>query len=376
MTAPHILLIDDDPQVTDLEKGAEVLALNPADANFGADLSGAIKNTDLILLDHNLHLDQRLGLNASDGASFVGHLRSWARANEVSLPPLVIYTSEDSAFSDESPALGPAVPLNGSFVGHEARIAPALDVEWLISKNLDGAARSAVGLAEDSHRLHQIAGDGRMSLEETAAFLGLSRGSAWSDIAYTSIARWRPPIGEPGPARAGARGATAVLRWLLHQVLPCPGLLVSNRYAAWSLGIELEGFEQTAERGNSDLAKMLEKARYTGPAHGLYPPRWWAAGIDFIGWQLREQSYEKGGIQLALDAMAGAGLSPMAPPEKVVVVNSDLEEEGLAAIDQVVEIYPPGWPVEALKLWMRRDEAANDTAAKSMIDPAELANLL
>ncbi|MER9222978.1 hypothetical protein NKI48_29605 [Mesorhizobium sp. M0644] len=361
--------------MTDLKKGAEVRALSPADANFGTDLSGAIRNADLILLDHNLHLDQGLGLTASDGASFVGHLRSWARANEVSLPPLVIYTSEDSAFSDETPALGPAVPLNGSFVGQEARIAPALDVEWLISKNLNGAVPSAIGLAEDSRRLRQNAGDGRMSLEETAAYLTLPKDPAWSDIAFASIARWRPPISEPGTARAGARGTTAILRWLLHQVLPCPGLLVSNRYAAWSLGIELDGFKGAAKGGGNDFAKMLGAARYAGPGHALYSPRWWAAGIDFIGWQLRDQSYEKGGIQQAFDSMAGVGLHPLAPPEKVVVVNSDLEEEGLAAIDEAVEIYPPGWPAEALKLWMRRDEAANDAAAKSMIDPSELATL-
>jgi hypothetical protein len=372
MKSPSILLIDDDPQVSDLEKGSVVRPLSPADANFGADLSGAIKTADLILLDHNLHLDQGLGLTASDGASFVGHLRSWARANEVSLPPLVIYTSEDSAFADETPVLGPAVPLKGSFVGHEARIAPALDVEWLISKHCDTAASSAIRLAADSHTLRQIAGDGRMSLEETATYLGLPT-APWSHHAFASMTRWSPPISEPSAGRASARGMTAVLRWLLHQVLPCPGLLVSPHYAAWSLGIELESFEMAGKVEESSVAKLLRSARYTGLGSTLYPPRWWAAGIDFIGWQIRDSSYEKGGIQQALDALAGPGLHPLAPPEKVVVVNSDLQEEGVVAIDEAIEIYPPGWPAEALKLWMRLDEAVNDAAAKSMIEPAELA---
>lgn len=375
MTKACILLIDDDPQTTDLEKGASVLALSPADANFGSDLEAAIRQADLILLDHNLHLDQQLGLHASDGASLVGHLRSWARAADVPLPPLVLFTSEDAAFADETPTLGAAVPLNGSFIGHEARIAPSLDVEWLISKNLDDTAGTAIGLADDSRSLRQFAGDGRMSLDETAAYLMMPTDTPWTEIAFANIARWRPPISEPGQVKPGARGATAILRWLLHQVLPCPGLLVSAQYAAWSLGVEVDGFEEASRSLESQLGTMLDQARYTGPGHALYPTRWWAAGIDFIGWQLRDQSYELGDLQQALNAMGGLGLRPLGAPERVVVVNSDLEEAGLATIDEAIEIYPPGWPAEAMKLWMRREEAVNDAAAKTMIDPAELPTL-
>jgi len=370
MTAPCILLIDDEPLVGELEKGAEVRALSPIDANFGTDLAEAIGKADLILLDHNLHLDQGLGLTASDGASLVGHLRSWARAKDVPLPPIAIYTSGDDAFSDETPVLGPAVPLDGSFVGREARLAPALDVEWLFSKYADGAVEKVIALAEDSLRLRQTAGDGRMSLKETAEYLVLPAAPPWSDIAFAGAARWRPPISEPSAARPGARGTTATLRWLLHQVLPCPGLLISSRYAAWSLGIEFDGFE-AAKDGANDFAEMLQEARYAGPGHNLFPQRWWAAGIDFIGWQLRDRSHQLGGFQQALDAFAGNGLQPLTPPEKVVVVNSDLEEEGLAPIAEAVEIHPPGWPAEALELWMRRDEVVNDAVARTMVNPVE-----
>lgn len=373
MTVPSILLIDDEPLVAELYKGAHVRPLSPADANFGSDLAKAIQEADLILLDHNLNLNQTLGLAASDGASLVGHLRSWARANDVPLPPIAIYTSADDAFSDETPVIGPAVPLDGSFVGRQARLAPALDVEWLISKVAEGAAENAIALAQDSLKLRQMAGDGRMSLMETVGYLGLPASPPWSEIALAGIARWRPPISEAGAARLSARGTTATLRWLLHQVLPCPGLLIPSQYAAWSLGIELDGFE-AAKDGASDFSKMLQETRYVGPGHTLFPQRWWAAGIDFIGWQLRDRSYKLGGFQQALDEMAGTGLQPLAPSEQVVVLNSDLEEEGLAPIVEAVEIHPPGWPAEALRPWMRRDEVVNDAAARSMTDPADIMN--
>lgn len=374
MTVPSILLIDDEPLAGPLEKGASVRALSPIDSAFGTRLARAIADTDLILLDHNLHLQQELGLTAADGASLVSHMRSWARANDVPLPPIAIYTSEDDAFSDETPVLGPAVPLDGSFVGRQARVAPALDVEWLISKAADNATAQAIALAEDSLKLRQVAGDGRMSLKEIVRYLKLPQEAPWSGIAFANIARWRPPISESGGTRAGARGTTATLRWLLHQVLPCPGLLLSDQYAAWSLGIELHSFTQL-HPSECKLAELLRACRYEGPGRALFPQRWWAAGIDFVGWQLRESSYDLGGFQQALDSFAGRRIEPLSPPEKVVVVNSDLEEEGLAPIEEAIEIFPPGWPTEALRPWMRRDEVANDASAMTMVDPTEVEHL-
>lgn len=375
MTQPSILLIDDDPQIGALESGATVTALVPGDANFSTDLVGAIAGADLILLDHNLHLPQQLSLSALDGASFVGHLRSYARAQDVSLPPLVIYTSEEEAFKDEVPAVGPAVPLVGSFVGRQARIAPTLDVEWLVAKDGDAGAQLALSLAEDSAALRVISGDGRMSLSETASFLKVPTDPAWCEIAHGSIARWRPPVSEPGASGPGPRGVSATLRWLLHQVLPFPGLLLSSEYASWSLGIELEDFIQAAHGGRGQLSEMLDAALYKGPGALLYDLRWWAAGIDFIGWQLRELACTKPSLQLALDEMANPGLRLLGPPERIVTVNSDLENAEIAPFEEAIEIHPPGWPPEALQLWMRRNEAAQDAVAKSMIDPSELSLL-
>lgn len=374
MTLPKIILIDDEPIVEQLTKGAEVCALRPQDSDFGTALQSTIQNADLVLLDHQLELPKELGLTASDGASFVGHLRSWARQEDAPLPPLVIYTSEDEAFTDETPVLGPAVPINGSFSGREPGLAPALDVEWLIYKFDEQAADKAIALAQDARKLRELAGDGRMSLTETVHYLAPPKDSPWYDMAAKEIGHWRPPISEIGEARVGARGTTATLRWLLNQVLPCPGLLISSHYAAWSLGVGLESFE-TAKDGNSEFANMLKQAFYEGPGHTLFPKRWWAAGIDFIGWELRDQSHKLGGYQKALDSMSDNGLTALPASEQVVVVDIDLQEQGLAPIAETVEINPPGWPAAAIRPWMRQDVVKAEPAAQSMIDPEDAAYL-
>ena len=91
-----------------------------------------------------------------------------------------------------------------------------------------------------------------------------------------------------------------------------------------------------------------------------------------MGWCLRERAYAVGNFQAALDELAGPGIRPLSGPEKVVVVDADLEEAGLATLEDAIQIYPPGWASEAVDPWMRRDEIATDPVAQTMVDPAEL----
>ena len=116
----------------------------------------------------------------------------------------------------------------------------------------------------------------------------------------------------------------------------------------------------------------LQAALFTGPAKGLTARRWWAAGTDFTSWQLREHAYTVGDLDKALYELAGPGIRPTTSPEKVVVVDIDLHEVGLANFEDAIQIHPPGWASEAADPWMRRDEAANDPVAKTMVDLTEL----
>jgi hypothetical protein len=372
MTKPHVLLIDDKPEATNLSNDIHVIPLNPLDHGFEKNLVENLAGADLVLLDQNLELDQKLTLAVRDGASFVGTLRSWARSADHPLPPLVIYTNQDEAFADEVPAVGAAVPLNGSFVGREARIAPALDVEWLINKDDDHAAAHVSSLAQAAQKLREVAGsDARISFNEAVAFLGLPTDVAWRNNALENIIKWTPPISEIGAVASNARGTTPVLKWLLHKVLPYPGLLVSDGYAAWSLGIELNDFQSlVGNQSEQPWVIELGQSIYRGAAHDLCQRRWWAAGIDMAGWKLREKGYDLNDFHAALETLAVPGLRSV-PQDLVVVINADLEEVGLASVEETQRLYPPGWPKEALDPWIRRDEVDRDEVARAMTDQNE-----
>ena len=134
---PLILVIDDDrdtvtPLIAD---DVDARILDPEDAGFNDDVSEFIAKSDLILVDQELDLGAGRWLEAPDGASLVGHFRSFARKNNINLAPLVLITNLVEAYAKEIPAVGPQVPLGGAFNGREHRLAPTLDVEWILAKN-------------------------------------------------------------------------------------------------------------------------------------------------------------------------------------------------------------------------------------------------
>ena len=331
---PCVLLVDDEASPGLLPQDTEQLLLSPNDGEFGGKLATLVGRADLILIDHNLELPGELSLEASDGASLVGVLRSWARTKRVRLPPLAIYTSHYEAFADEIPAVGPAVPLGGTFIGREGRIAPTLDVEWLIAKGADNTLPQISSLAGASSALRTIARDDKASLDEVKRFVAPPAQLAWTSLATEHIGRARPPVGEPETVHGeGTRGATPILRWLLHRALSYPGLFVSDLYAAWALGVEHESLREIVKRaGDFAWAQELAAGIYCGPARELFPRRWWAAGVDFASWQLRQESEICGSFSDALKSLAGANLTALQGAEKVVVVDMDLNETGLADI--------------------------------------------
>lgn len=368
---PRVLLIDDEASDDLVPRDCKALLLRPQDDGFAQSFASELPRADIALLDQELAFNAELSLKAFDGTGLIGHIRSWARKSNTIVPPLVVYTSHDEAFAEELPSVGPPVPIGGTFVGKEALLAPALDVEWLISKEAEQALSQISSIAKASLSLASCAKNDKASFDEIVQFIALPVDQSWSVLARQNLARSRPPVGEPALSeRYGTRGTAPVLRWLLHRVLPYPGLLVSDSYAAWTIGLELDSFRLVVDRKpDSEWARDLLSSMYQGPADDLFPRRWWSAGIEYAAWSIREKSQQHDCMTTLLTKLVGEDVRTLDGAEKVVVVDLDFKEAGLEEISRAYQIHPPGWPAEAIEPWMRRELVEREPSVLAMLDP-------
>jgi hypothetical protein len=385
-TPLQLLLIDDKPQEDAFLPGdVKAIKLDPGIEGFlSKDLSDSVKGCDIILIDQDLQLNVGLSFTASDGASLVGHFRSWARKHKQMLPPLVLVTNYDEAFAREVPSIGPALPINGSFVGREHRLAPRLDVEWLLYKPSETTPGRIFDLAHAYRDAIAATGTDGLSLAEIMRFLACPSTTAWSDSVLGALRSARPPVSEETLATqieeslpresTVPSGAALLIRWLLHEVLPFPGLFLSDLYAAWTLGVTPKSFAALATKEPAtDWTRELQRARYNGPLVAFSTRRWWTPGLNELSWRIRRAADETGNLQSALDQLAGEGqLHPSPIRDAVVVWNDDLIEEDVTPIDEAVQVHLPGWPAEAFEPWMKRTEVAKDEVMASFVDAADL----
>ena len=199
MSSPIVLAIDDAEE--DLKPlipaDFEAIVIHPDDPELSDKLSKLIDVASLILLDQKFNDDpEPLSLAAADGASFVGHLRSWSRQEGKAMPPLVLFTNEEEAFANEIPSVGAAVPLGGSFVGKEFRIAPALDVEWIQHKAQDNTKTRIDQLLRAFIDAQQAAGTDGASLSDLEALLCLPQEKVWTERAEEDLRSARPPVSQ------------------------------------------------------------------------------------------------------------------------------------------------------------------------------------
>lgn len=364
-TMPRILVVDDDWE-PGLE-GLKVTVTRPEDDDF-VNVLGRAQEYDALLIDQNLNEPGALSMKASDGASLVGHFRSWARSKGVGMPPLVITTSEVEAFASEVPMVGPAIPLQGSFVDREHRLAPSLDVEWLLEKKDLQLSKKVVSIANAWARVRTHTG----SPDVLRDILGIPTFIAglpnWSATVEMALAEINLSFQLPDFDRRIAD--QSMMRWLLHKVLPYPGILVSDVHASWILGVTRTSLGNfLPDRGEAD---PLFACMYRGPLVDLFPRRWWASGLDAINWnvdrRMTAQNAGRDDRQSFLNEISpGSGLVDRKTEGTVVTWTADLIESDIVDVDDAVQIRPPGWPIDAFGLWASKAEVMNDQVLRSMI---------
>ena len=367
--ALRVLIVDDD--WTPSLDGVETEVVHPVDEDFTTKLEH-VGDYQVLLIDQNLELPMEISLSATDGASLVGHFRSWSRSREIGLPPLVITTSDGEAFKSESPVVGPPTPIAGSFVGREHRLAPSLDVEWLLQKSDPLLSEKVESIAEAWSGLLSVQGDPDR-LFALLGFRAASQGDipAWQPLARRAVTEATLPFQRKDVNAWVA--AQSTVRWLLHRALPFPGILVSDVHAAWALNVTRDSLEKYAA---SDTKDALAACIYRGALADLFSRRWWLSGLDLLGWNLDQQMGAEGAERSArqdyLDRLLPkAGLLDSRVPTSVVSWSADLVEGDVINVDDAVQLRPPGWPSEAIAPWAAKSEVVNDPVLRSMVIGSE-----
>lgn len=382
MTKHVILGIDDAEEELralipdDLERRV----IHPNDEKLPEKLSEVMGAASLILLDQKFNDDpQPLSLKAADGASFVSHLRSWSRREGKALPPLILLTNDAEAFKNEIPSIGAALPLDGSFVGKEFRIAPALDVEWIQHKPQDNTPGRIRELAHAFGAAKKAAGSDGVSLEELGGLLFLPREKVWTEQAQEELRSARPPVSQKDDASPEPCGPSQIIRWLCHRALPIPGMFLSDLYAAWTLGLSVETFNKLASIAEASSAqtgwlKDLDDAEYYGPLDEFIGRRWWKSGIDYLAWKLDAETDRLKERQAAWAVFApGLEIGQLhSSSTHVVAWTPDLIEHEIISIDDAAQLHPPGWPAEALEPWVAKSDVDADAVLRAMIEAADL----
>lgn len=271
----------------------------------------------------------------------------------------------------------PIVTLNTGHAGdfselpreiREHAIARAHNLEWVFLKN-DSA--STVPTHERIAKLVMAQQRLPVSWRANAGERELLDVLGASEDELAEILDAWPPIREVGQDTAGI----ALLRWLLHRILPYPAFLIDRRYLAARLGITCASLVDL-ETAQGELSTLLSNCSYSGILSGFDGPRWWRSRVERMLWDL-----SPGGAALPasvddLQAHSPVVLEPAACANGVVVLNADYaaHDEPLD-VTEAVRIRLDDWPPYAEEPWAAIAEVREDSRLRDRVLPLDRARL-
>ncbi|MGJ5038232.1 hypothetical protein ACQR13_29315 [Bradyrhizobium sp. HKCCYLRH3059] len=346
-----ILIIDDeDGRVTKRMLGTSIESTvrHPNDVT-----ASDLRKAKLVLVDYKLeHWPQRdvlatPSLKPKDGISLIAVLRS----NLAGSTSPVAFALNSGALKQLNAGRDP----NGS----EHAIARAIDVEWVFSKgsNREHFPLAVSRLAEAVKSLPKDWTDSSKTRDMLNDLLAVPSRATWRQSAIEAIDRSYPPH----DIMIGNGSGIAVLRWLLHVILPYPTFLLDERYLAARLWIEPTSFSRLMKTERDDIRRVLGFCEYKGILNGFAGLRWWRPGIEQWIWDnTKGKAFDREAVQqLVADRLTRkARFSELNNP--VISVSSNLQpSDDLTELSEAVEIKPDGWPPFAECAWIAAVNASD-----------------
>lgn len=365
-TSPSILFVDDQAAVlarsVKLQFGSEcrVTVLDPEELK-----RPAILNADLILVDFDLtdwhssvqedEDDEPIARRApQDGLALIAQLKSIGETAKHPRPTsYALHTGQKGR-----------LPGGEAWNGPSHLLARALNVEWVFEKNLSDFSSQMVSLARAAAALPRSwpTGQGGPSTSRIHKLLGLDKKMKWATRASEQVAGSELPLGDFAVATHGL----AILRWMLHTILPYPTFLIDDRSVALRLGVTVASLRVAFERQRG-LKRLLTPASYEGVLSDFLGQRWWRAGVDSILWTRSRGAADPRAITELL-VKEFSDLKPIRHKHPVALLNDDLlpgdEVEDVAS---AVEVRPEGWPIHADRAWVALKSAREHPTLRALV---------
>ncbi len=179
-----------------------------------------------------------------------------------------------------------------------------------------------------------------------------------------------PPIRETNTETGGI----AMLRWLLHRVLPYPCFLLDERHVAVRLGVVRASLNAAIEAGGQ-LAESLGRCRYAGILAEFDGPRWWRTRIESLLWDLAP-TRDPTAVFEALQGLSELPLEQARTPNCVIALDADyVPRNEPVDLASAVRIRLDDWPPYAEDAWAAIDEAREDGRLRDRVLPIDRARL-
>jgi hypothetical protein len=167
----------------------------------------------------------------------------------------------------------------------------------------------------------------------------------------------------------------AVLRWILHRILPHACFLIDTLHLAARLAVTVDSIEAGVV-GETDFARSLLKCQYKGPLSDFAGNRWWIDGVEQWLWTATDQnSDDKDAVHTALKA-AGFQFEPIRHKRPVVALDSDFRpQKDFAEFDDVVAINLDDWPSYAEPAYVRIETVKENPRLRMNVDSRDRSRL-
>ena len=362
---PVILVVDD--EADRLERGialalsekAELVVRHPRDVE-----SEDVGRAHLVLMDYRLddwpeREEQPAAFNIHTGLALATVLRELA--DESANGRLTAVALHTGHLADASGRIRP--PYSRHVV---ARLN---NLEWVFEKDDPNRYTRVVELARAAQHLQgDWPADSSASEARTLELLSLDDEAEWSSRAWEEVRECQPPVYELG----GGSHGVLFLRWLLHQILPYPCFLWDVNWVAARLRIRVDDLERLMA-SDCDLARDLERLKYTGLMAGFLGDRWWRTAIEDYVWELGgESSGRPREFEDRLLEKAGQEIELVEPRHPVVCLDRYFLPSAVASPRDAVKVRPDHWPPFADAAWMRIETITNDSELRALVEPTDL----